>query len=373
MWIRVTVLALASSLRVAAQAPNIESCPVLPADNIWNTPIDWLPVTADSAAYVTTIGASKGLHPDFGSGEYDGAPIGIPFITVPGSQPKYSATFTYQKESDPGPYAIPLNASIEGGSSSDGDRHVLSVDTTNCILYELYAAYPEAGGWRAGSGAIFNLNSNALRPDTWTSTDAAGLPVLPGLVRYDEVASGEIRHAIRFTAPQTRKAHEWPARHDASNLIGSGYPAMGQRFRLKGDFDISGFPSEVQVILKALKKYGMILADNGSSWYLSGAPDPRWNNDNLHTLVNVPGSAFEAVDVSRLMVDANSGRARQFSPCDLNRDAVVNLIDLLMVISQVKGRVACSNADLSGDGSCNVVDVQRLVNAVLGQGCRVGP
>jgi hypothetical protein len=373
MLIRTTVLALASALLVAAQAPNIGSCPVLPADNIWNTPIDWLPAAANSAAYVTTIGSTRGLHPDFGSGTYAGAPIGIPFVDVPGTQPKYTATFTYQSESDPGPYAIPLNAPIEGGSSSSGDRHALSVDTDNCILYELYAAYPQANSWKAGSGAIFNLNSNALRPDTWTSTDAAGLPVFPGLLRYDEVASGEIRHAIRFTAPNTQKAHVWPARHDASSLTAASYPPMGQRFRLKADFDISGFPSEVQVILKALKKYGMILADNGSSWYLSGAPDSRWNNDNLHTLGNVPGSAFEAVDVSTLMVDPNSGQAKQFSACDLNHDSAVNVADLQIGINQVLGRVACSNADLNGDGSCNVADVQRLVNAVLGQGCRVGP
>jgi len=366
-----TMLVVAATL--LAEGPAIGSCPVLPADNIWNTPIDTLPVAANSAAYINTIGSSKGLHADFGSGTWDGAPIGIPFVTVPGTTPKYPATFTYQSESDPGPYAIPLNTPIEGGPSSSGDRHVIAVDSDNCILYELYSAYPQNGSWQAGSGAIFNLKSDALRPDTWTSTDAAGLPIFPGLVRYDEAASGAIRHAIRFTVPQTKKAHVWPARHDASSLTGAAYPPMGQRFRLKASFDISGFPSEVQVILTALKKYGLILADNGSSWYLSGAPDSRWNNDNLHLLGNVPGSAFEAVDVSSLMVDPNSGQAKQYSACDLNHDGSVNVLDVQLAVNRILGLTACLTADLNGDGTCNVIDLQRVVNVVLGQPCRVGP
>jgi len=284
---------------------------VFPANHIWNTAVDTLPVSANSVTYVTTIGASTGLHPDFGSGLWNGGPIGIPFITVPGTQTKYPATFTYADESDPGPYAIPLSAPIEGGSGSTGDRHAIAVDTGNCILYELYSAYPQAASWQAGSGAIFNLSSNALRPAGWTSTDAAGLAILPGLVRYDEVAAGEIRHALRFTVPSTGRAYVWPARHYASSLTDPKYPPMGQRFRLKAGFDISPFPAEVQVILRALKKYGMMLADNGSAWYISGAPDARWNNTNLNTIKTVPGSAFEAVDVSSLMVDPNSGQAIQ--------------------------------------------------------------
>jgi hypothetical protein len=221
-------------------------------------------------------------------------------------------TFEYADESDAGPYPIPLDAPIEGGPQSDGDRHILVIDRDNCILYELYSAYPQANGtWQAESGAIFNLRSNALRPTTWTSADAAGLPILPGLIRYDEVASGEIKHAIRFTVPQTRNTFIWPARHQASSLSGQQYPPMGQRFRLKANFNISGFSGEVQVILTALKKYGMILADNGSSWYLSGAPDERWNNDVLHELVNVVGSSFEAVDESSLMINPDSGQAKQ--------------------------------------------------------------
>jgi hypothetical protein len=304
-------LALFAVSGATAQSPTIGKCPVLPADNIWNTPVDQLPVSANSSTWVSTIGTAKTLHPDFGSGLYNGAPIGIPYITVPGTQTTYPATFTYADESDPGPYAIPLNAPIEGGSQSTGDRHTLSVDTDNCILYELYAAYPQTASWIAGSGAIFNLLSNALRPSGWTSTDAAGLPVFPGLLRYDEVATGEIQHAIRFTVPQTQNTFVWPARHYASSLTGSQYPPMGARFRLSAAFDISGFSAANQVILRALKKYGMMLADNGSAWYISGAPDSRWNNDDLHNLGLIVGSNFEAVDVSGLMIDPNSGQAKQ--------------------------------------------------------------
>jgi hypothetical protein len=214
-------------------------------------------------------------------------------------------------ESDPGPYPIPANAPIEGGPDATGDRHVLVVDRDHCVLYELYHAFPQTGGaWQAGSGAIFNLGSNALRPAGWTSADAAGLPILPGLVRYDEVAAGEIRHALRFTAPDTRHAYVWPARHYASDLTGAQYPPMGQRFRLRAGFDLAPYPPAAQVILRALQTYGLILADNGSPWYISGVPDERWDNDLLHTLDAVIGLDFEAVDVSGLMLDPNSGQVR---------------------------------------------------------------
>jgi hypothetical protein len=296
-----------------AQAPTIGTCTVFPANNIWNTPVDQLPVAPSSSTYVNTIGAATGVHPDFGSGLWDGGPIGIPFITVPGTQTKYPATFTYADESDPGPYAVPLTAPIEGGSASTGDRHAISIDTGNCILYELYAAYPQASSWQAGSGSIFSLTSNALRPSGWTSADAAGLPIFPGLVRFDEILSGEIRHALRFTVPQTQRAFVWPARHYASSLTGSQYPPMGVRFRLRANFDISGYSPTNQIILKALKKYGMMIADNGSAWFLSGAPDSRWDNSDLHNLGAVHGSDFEVVDVSGLMVDPNSGQALQSS------------------------------------------------------------
>ena len=306
-------LALASSPAKAQTAPTLGACPVLPADNVWNTPIDGLPVDANSAAYLATIGASRYLHPDFGAGLYAGGPIGIPFNLVPGSQPKVALGFDYADESDPGPYPIPPGAAIEGGSSSTGDRHVLVVDTDNCLLYETWSSYPQTdGSWHAGSGAIFNLKSDALRPRDWTSADAAGLPVLPGLTRYDEVASGEIRHALRFTVPQTRNSYLWPARHYASSLTGSNYPPIGQRFRLKASFDVSGFSPETQVILVALKKYGMIIADNGSAWYISGVPDERWNNDVLVSeFARVSGSNFEAVDESSLMLNPDSGQALQ--------------------------------------------------------------
>jgi hypothetical protein len=293
-----------------AQAPTIGNCPTFPADNIWNTPVDQLPVSPNSATYINTIGVSTPVHPDFGT-VYNGAPNGIPFITVPGTQTKYPVTFQYASESDPGPYAIPLNAPIEGGSQSTGDRHAIAIDTDDCILYELYAAYPQASSWQAGSGVVFNLESDNLRPATWTSADAAGLPIFPGLVRYDEVLAGAIHHALRFTVPQTQKAYVWPARHYASSLTGTQYPPMGVRFRLKASFDISGFSAANQVILQALKKYGMMIADNGSAWYLSGAPDSRWSDDDLHNLTKVIGSDFEVVDVTPLMVNPNSGQALQ--------------------------------------------------------------
>jgi hypothetical protein len=286
---------------------TIGGCTVLPANNIWNTPVDTLPVLSNSTAMVTTIGASRGFHADFGAGVWDGGPVGIPFITVSGTQPKYPATFTYADESDPGPYAVPLNAPIEGGSNATGDRHAIAVDTTNCLAYELYNSFPQSASWMADAGAIFDLRSNALRPSSWTSADAAGLPILPGLITYDEVLSGEIKHAIRFTAPQSRREFVWPARHYASSLTGTQYPRMGERFRLKASFDISTYPADVQVILRAMKKYGIMLADNGSAWYVSGKPDSRWNNDNLHTMGQLLGANFEAVDATVLRVDPDSG------------------------------------------------------------------
>lgn len=321
-------IALAIATTLQAQ-PQISGCEVFPSNNVWNTPVDTLPVDANSAQYVATIGASAPAHPDFGSGTYDGEPIGIPYATVPGTQPKVPVSFQYADESDPGPYPIPANVPIEGGPQSTGDRHVLVIDTDNCILYEMWSSYPQPdGSWQAGSGAIFHLTSNALRPSGWTSADAAGLPIFPGLVRYDEVATGAIQHAIRFTAPQTRDTYIWPARHEASSLTGNNYPAMGQRFRLKASVNISGFSPAVQVILTALKKYGMILADNGSSWYLSGATDDRWDNDTLHEIAQLQGSDFEAVDESSLMVQSDSGQAKGASATALAVTSVENAASL---------------------------------------------
>lgn len=296
-----------------AQAPTLGGCPVLPADSIWNVPVDSLPLDANSAAYVSSIGADVGVHPDFGSALWQGAPIGIPFVRVGTGDEAVPIEFVaYGDESDPGPYPVPRDAPIEGGDAGDGDRHVLAVDTDACRLYELYRAFPQADrSWQADSGAVYDLRSHVLRPDSWTSADAAGLPIFPGLARYDEVAAGEIRHALRFTAPRTRKAHVWPARHDASSLTGAALPQMGQRFRLKASVDVTRFSPQVQVILRALKRYGMILADNGSAWYVSGAPDPGWDDDSLVSeLRQIRGSDFEAVDVSSLRIDPNSGQAR---------------------------------------------------------------
>ena len=288
-------------------------CTVFPSDNIWNTRVDELPVDDRSDEYVVSMGSDGRLHADFGSGDWppgSGSPIGIPYIEVAGDQPGVDIVFTaYGDESDPGPYPVPGDAPVEGGPSATGDRHVVVVDTAGCMLYELFDAHPQPdGSWHAASGARYDLSSNSLRPDGWTSADAAGLPVFPGLVRYDEVASGEIRHAIRFTASRTQDAHVWPARHDASHITDPSIPPMGQRFRLASDFDTSGFSTEVRTILTAMKRYGIILADNGSDWFVSGAPDERWNNDTLRELRDVPGSAFEAVDVSSLIDDPDSGR-----------------------------------------------------------------
>lgn len=297
--------------RAHAQAPTVGNCPVLPADNIWNTPIDQLPVSPNSSTYVNTIGATAGVHADFGSGSWDGELIGMPVTIVPGTQTKYPVSFTYASESDPGPYAVPLNAPVQGSPTSTGDRHVITIDVDNCILYELYAAYPQAASWQAGSGAIYNLSSNNLRVASWTSADAAGLPMFPGLVRYDEVLAGEIRHAVEFTVPQTQKAYVWPARHQASPLTGAQYPPMGVRFRLRADFDISSFSPTNQIILRALKKYGMMIIDNGAPWFISGVHDERWNNNELHDLGRIHGSDFEVVDVSGLMISPDSGQAQQ--------------------------------------------------------------
>jgi hypothetical protein len=267
---------------------------LFPADNPWNTDISAYPVHPLSSQYVQSIGGSGHLHPDFGT-VWNGAPNGIPYIVVPGDQPKAPISFYYADESDPGPYPIPPDAPIQGGVEAGGDRHVLILDADNRLLYEIFDAHQTGGHWEAGSGAIFDLNSNALRPDYWTSADAAGLPILPGLVRYDEVASGEITHALRFTVEQTQRAFIHPATHFASDSTNPNLAPMGLRLRLKASYDISRFPGEVQVILRALKKYGMIVADNGTSWYVNGAPDPRWNDDRLHTLQQVPAGAFEAV------------------------------------------------------------------------------
>lgn len=282
------------------RAVKISGCPVFPASNQWNLPVDKLPVAKDSDALVRSIGEDKPVHPDFGSGTYGGGPIGIPYTIVSRRQHKVRVRFDYSSESDKGPYPIPRNVPIEGGRNSTGDRHAIIIDRSHCKLYELYALRHTAAGWHAGSGAIWSLRSNHLRPKTWTSADAAGLPIFPGLARWSEARHGSINHALRFTVPDTRRAFIYPARHQAGDTDNPSVPAMGQRFRLKASFDISGFPRQARIVLKALKKYGMIVADNGSPWFISGAPARGWNNDDLHQLGRVTGRDFEAVDTSSL-------------------------------------------------------------------------
>ncbi|WP_198950304.1 hypothetical protein [Kineosporia sp. A_224] len=269
---------------------------LFPASNAWNTRVDGAPVDPRSATLIASIGAGDRLHPDFGA-NWDGGPFGIPYVVVAGTQAKVPVRFEYADESDRGPYPVPRNAPVEGGAAADGDRHVIVVDRDHQRLYELYAAYPVDGGrsWRAGSGAVFDLRTGASRPAGWTSADAAGLPILPGLVRYDEVRAGRIDHALRFTVSRTRKGYVAPARHWASSDPSAALPPMGMRVRLKASFDVSKYPPQARVVLVALQRYGMIVADNGSDWYLSGAPDRRWDDEQLNALKNVPGSAFEVV------------------------------------------------------------------------------
>jgi hypothetical protein len=284
----------------ALRHPAAPRCPIFPKTNPWNQRVDRLPVAANSDAIIRSIGADETMHADFGSGRWEGGPIGIPITVVRRGQRKVRVAFEYADESNRGPYPIPRNVKIEGGRQSDGDRHALIVDRDSCRLYELFALYPTAGGgWRAGSGAIWSLRSNRLRPAGWTSADAAGLPILPGLARYDEVARGKIDHALRFTVRRTRRAYVHPARHHASDSDDPNLPPMGLRLRLKANYSTTGFPRQARIVLEALKRYGMLVADKGSDWYVTGAPDPRWSNEQLHTLHRVPGSAFEVVQTRR--------------------------------------------------------------------------
>ena len=288
---------------LSAQIPSIAGCAVFPSDNVWNTPIDKLPVDKNSAEYVYSMNqTNKKLHPDFGYGG------GYPYDIV--SNPTPTITIPFYYGGDPGPYPVSAATTIEGGS----DHHAIIINSSTCTLYELFNLQNILGVFQGGSGAIWSLKSNALRPDGLTSGDAAGLPIFPGLIRYDEVVSGRINHAVRVTADHTRDQHIWPARHDASYLSGSQYPPMGQRFRLKSDFDMHTFGPHVQIVLEALKTYGMILADNGTSWHLSGVGDTRWNDTEMHQLTYVLGGDFEAVDESSLMVDPNSAQVRTTTP-----------------------------------------------------------
>jgi hypothetical protein len=297
----------AGSTVTAGGGPMVGRCPVFPTDNAWNQDVSALPLLANSAAIINAIGASGHLHPDFGT-EWEGAPIGIPYAVVDGIA-KVPIEFTaYGDESDPGPYPVPPNAAVEGGPASDGDRHVLVIDQSDCRLYELGRAFPVNAGtsWQADVGAVWPLTTNATRPRDWTSADAAGLPIFPGLARYDEVVErGEVLHALRFTVAKSRRAYVAPASHAASSATDPNLAPMGLRLRMRADYDCSSYSSEVQVLCRGLKRFGMIVADNGSNWYVSGAPDPRWNDEHLNDFKSIPGSAFDVVDTGPILEPQN--------------------------------------------------------------------
>jgi len=286
------------------QPPTVGGCAVFPADNPWNQRVDNLPLRVDSAAMIDRIQSVGGdnLHPDFG----ENPNYGIPFVVVPANQARIPVEFTaYGDESDPGPYPIPLDAPVEGGVAATGDRHVLAVQQGSCELFELYRAFPVSDGtsrWEADSGARFDLSSNALRPLGWTSADAAGLPVFAGLVRHEEVAAGEIRHAIRVTFAQTRRAYVLPATHWASGRTDVLLPPMGLRLRLSASYDVSQLSGQARVIATAMQRYGLIVADNGSNWFFQGAPNAGWNDDDLDQLKSISGNSFEVVDTGTIVV-----------------------------------------------------------------------
>jgi len=283
---------------------------MFPASNVWHSDISRLPVHSRSGQWLTSMSAStRRLHPDFGPSDDPATPYGVPYLSVAGSHAKVSVEFEYADESDPGPYPFGSDTPIEGGRGSGGDMHAIVVDRDTCKLYEAWYTH-SYGPWRAGSGAIFDLRSNAMRPAGWTSADAAGLPILPGLLRQDEVLAGTVDHAIRVTAQRTDRRYVWPARHHAGAAADQTLPPMGARFRLKASYSLAGLRPDTQVVLRAMKKYGLILADNGSNWYFQGTADNAWDTDFLDEIKDVPASAFEAVDGSSLMIDPNSARAR---------------------------------------------------------------
>jgi hypothetical protein len=292
----IAALGCAGGSAYALRVPAAPRCPVFPKTNPWNRRVDRLPVARNSAAIIASIGTGAGLHADFGSGLWEGSPIGIPFDVVTRTTPRSRVSFEYSDESDHVGYPIPKRIHIEGGS----DQHALLLDRSACRLYELGGLERRGGRWHAWAGATWSLRSNRVRPAGWTSADAAGLPIFPGLARYDEVRRGLIDHALRFTVQRTRRAYVYPARHYASDLTDPSLPPMGLRVRLKRSFDVRPFPRQARTVLVALKRYGMIVADNGSSWYITGAPSRGWSNDQLHTLGWVKGSDFEVVDTSRL-------------------------------------------------------------------------
>src|SRR5215211_5209864 len=296
----VATAGVAATLAAPAQAAKVGGCRLLPRDFPTNQRVDRLPVAADSSAIVSSIGLDDAVHPDFGSGRYEGRPIGIPYDVVSRRTARERVRFAYADESDRVRYPIPRGVHIEGGRDADGDRHALLVDRDACRLYELFDLQGRPGAWSAGSGATWNLRSTRVRPAGWTSADAAGLPILPLLARHEEVRRGRIDHALRVTVSRSRRAYVYPARHFASSDTDPSLPRMGERLRLKAGVDISGLPRQARIVAKALKRYGLIVADNGSDWYVSGAPNPRWDNDQLHQLGRLTGRDFEVVDTRTL-------------------------------------------------------------------------
>jgi hypothetical protein len=297
------VVAVAAPLTTACTpVPGAAGCYLLPDNNVWHADISKLPVNAHSAAWMSSTGGASGLHihPDFGG------PYGIPYTIVNGTHPKVPVTFDYDDQSDHVPYPLGSDTRIEGGS----DAHALVLDSSSCKLYETWDTASTRSGWTAGSGAVYDLRSDALRPNGWTSADAAGLPILPGLLRYDEVESGKVDHAIRFTVSRTDTSHLWPARHDAGSASNVNLPPMGARFRLKASYSMKGLRPDTVAVLTAMKKYGLIVADNGSNFYFQGATDSRWPDALLDQLKAVPASAFEAIDESSLQASANSGQVK---------------------------------------------------------------
>jgi hypothetical protein len=307
-----TAVTAAGTGTAPARAPRLAGCPVLPADSYWNTPVDGLPVHPRSAQWRKHMSPSSRLHPDFGP-SYGAQPVpyGIPITVVGGGHPKVHVHFGYASESDKVRYPFGRDTKIEGGRSASGDRHAIVVDRSTCRLYETWSTRQRGGRWTAGSGAVFGLASNRLRPDGWTSADAAGLPILPGLLRLSEVRAGYVGHAIRFTTDVTDRRHIWPARHDAGSVSNRAYPPMGARFRLKAGFDLSGYRADTRVVLRAMKRFGMVLADNGSPWYFQGQAVKGWPTGMLDELKGIPARAFEAVDTSSLRISNGSGRAHQ--------------------------------------------------------------
>lgn len=303
IWIvSLLLLTVSSSATLAHPIPEAPECQIFPPDNAWNVPVDDLPIAENSDAIIQSIGLNKGLHADFGSGTYAGERIGIPITFANSDTPRKKITFYHQDESDPGPYPIPRNVKIEGDPDPQpgNDRHALILEKDECKVYEIYHLKKKDGVWRGASGAIWDLNSNELRPEGWTSADAAGLSILPGLARYSDFTAGSIDHALRFAVEHSREAYIYPATHEAGESDDPNLPPMGLRVRLKANFDISGFGPQTQVVLQALKTYGMIVADNGTDWFITGAPNPNWDNDELHDLEDVLGENFEVVDTSSM-------------------------------------------------------------------------